>query len=314
VKEEQRSFRVGLFVLAGIALGVVFVVLLGGRNVFTRPSLLETYFDESVQGLDVGSPVMVRGVQIGRVREIGLVSRYYDLGAIERSFDARQKVRVVMELGEPPDEEGLRYMIEHGLRLRLAAIGITGQSYIEADFLDPAKNPPMTIGWEPEYTHVPSSPSTIKSIASAAERIAEKLDKAEIEALLQEVRDLVENLNGLVVAVKQDVDAFDAGAINAGAVALIDDLRRTTGRIDAALEAGDLAKVSADARHAIEQFDRTLVALRRAIDGSRDDFELALENLRVASENVRAATEDARSYPSLLLLGAPPEAGPVTPR
>jgi paraquat-inducible protein B len=161
---------------------------------------------------------------------------------------------------------------------------------------------------------VPSAPSTIKSIATAAERIAEKLEKAELDALMREVSALVGNLNGLTLALKKDVDAFDAAAINVRATALLDDLRRTAGRVDAALEAGDFAKVSADARHAMEQFDRTLVSLRRAIDGSRDDFEQALENLRVASENLRATTETARSYPSLLLLGEPPSPGPVSPK
>jgi phospholipid/cholesterol/gamma-HCH transport system substrate-binding protein/paraquat-inducible protein B len=314
MSQEQRNFRVGLFVLAGIALVVVFVVLLGGRNFFSRPELVETYFDESVQGLDVGSPVMVRGVQIGRVKEIGLLGRYYDLGAIEQSFDARQKVLVLMELGYRMDLESLEYMIEHGLRLRIAALGITGQSYIEADFLDAEKYPLMPISWEPEHIYVPSAPSRIESIATAAERIAEKLENAEIDALIREVGALVANLNGLALSVKKDVDALDASEIQSRTTALLDDLRRTTGQIDAALEQGNFAKVSSDARHAIEQFDRTLVSLRRAIDGSRDDFEQSLENLRVASENLRAATETARAYPSLLLLGSPPEQGPVSPK
>ena len=64
---EARYFRVGLFVLVGVALIGSCTVILGGRGLFKDPILLETYFDESVQGLEVGSPVKLRGVQLGTV-------------------------------------------------------------------------------------------------------------------------------------------------------------------------------------------------------------------------------------------------------
>ena len=47
------------------------MLALGAGNVFKRTVTIETYFDESVQGLDVGSAVKYRGVQIGRVTRIG---------------------------------------------------------------------------------------------------------------------------------------------------------------------------------------------------------------------------------------------------
>jgi ABC-type transporter Mla subunit MlaD len=68
--------RVGLLVITGIALLVGAVMFLGGNQIrHGRP--YETYFRDSVQGLDVGAPVKYRGVTIGAVTEIGLTSAVY---------------------------------------------------------------------------------------------------------------------------------------------------------------------------------------------------------------------------------------------
>ena len=57
----------------------VLLVMLGGGSLFQKPIIVETVFDESVQGLDVGSPVKLRGVIIGEVRSIGFTYTRYQL-------------------------------------------------------------------------------------------------------------------------------------------------------------------------------------------------------------------------------------------
>ena len=48
-------------------------------------------------------------------------------------------------------------MITKGLRVRLASQGITGAAFLEADYIDPEKFPPMEIIWEPKTYYVPFS-------------------------------------------------------------------------------------------------------------------------------------------------------------
>src|SRR3954466_11854994 len=76
--------RVGLLILGGLGLLVAMIWFLGGAEI-NRGTLYESYFSESVQGLEVGAAVKYRGVTIGRVSEIGLVSAAYGQGmAIEK--------------------------------------------------------------------------------------------------------------------------------------------------------------------------------------------------------------------------------------
>ena len=67
---ETKFFKLGAFVLAGVAVAVGAVVVLGAGSLMRKKVLAESYVDESVQGLDVGAPVKFRGVTVGRLDDV----------------------------------------------------------------------------------------------------------------------------------------------------------------------------------------------------------------------------------------------------
>ena len=113
-----------------------------------------SYFSESVQGLEVGAPVKYRGVTIGRVTDIGLVSAEY---GGRQPIDAASATPIgwcscaivvdTTKIGQMPDTAEA---VALGLRARLASQGITGLSYLELDFVDPARYPALDVPWPPK--------------------------------------------------------------------------------------------------------------------------------------------------------------------
>ena len=91
-------FRLGLFVLVGLALIVAGVVVLGAGALLRPTILAETYFNESVQGLDVGAPVKYLGVEIGKVSWIGFVPAKYQMTNVDESVRFGQLVMVEVSL------------------------------------------------------------------------------------------------------------------------------------------------------------------------------------------------------------------------
>ena len=65
MSNQANYYKIGLFVVLGVAIAIVSVVILGAGSIFEKSIVMETYIDGSVQGLDVGSAVKFRGVQIG---------------------------------------------------------------------------------------------------------------------------------------------------------------------------------------------------------------------------------------------------------
>src|SRR5699024_10296124 len=72
VASKTNHWKLGLFVVAALAIALATVVALGLRRLNRAADPLVTYFDESVQGLDVGSPVKFRGVTLGNVQSISV--------------------------------------------------------------------------------------------------------------------------------------------------------------------------------------------------------------------------------------------------
>jgi hypothetical protein len=95
---KSSYFKLGLFVLGAVLLGVAGILVLGAGALMRETIDLETYLDESVQGLSVGSPVKERGVQIGIVKEIDFARNSYALNSEEDPKNYGRYVVVKMSL------------------------------------------------------------------------------------------------------------------------------------------------------------------------------------------------------------------------
>ena len=317
MSEQARNFRVGVFVLLGIlAVGGV-AVLLAGEGLFAPRVRFESYFDEAVTGLEVGSPVRYRGVRIGVVTSIGLVENYYDFPNDEERLRYGQRVSILMELVINREEdrelrdlsyeehrERLEEMVERGLRLRLTQSGITGVAFIQADLLDPKQHQPMKITWEPRHIYIPSTPSTIATLTTAAERFAQSISKVDVEELAQNLAGLLDNLTDAT-------EELDLGSLEREFTTVLSELRETNQVMRSQIEAMNLPEVGARMAETLEEANAAVLRVQRMLDGSRYDLEMVLENTRVATENLRDLTETLKGQPSLLLRGSPPEARTV---
>lgn len=84
---RSREYKVGAFVLAGMAaIGTVVFMIGEERQLFKKKLEYETSFTD-VQGLSAGSPVRMGGVDIGRVVKVG-----YDAAPADREIHVRMAV------------------------------------------------------------------------------------------------------------------------------------------------------------------------------------------------------------------------------
>ena len=121
---DTNRWKLGLFVVVGLGVMTAGLALLGAAR-FTRPVFRAvTYFDESVQGLEVGSPVKYRGVLIGTVEEISIAPNLRHVKvAADVYLDTLEQLGITRPAGEVPVEQDY---VPIGVRAQLVASGITG--------------------------------------------------------------------------------------------------------------------------------------------------------------------------------------------
>jgi len=340
--EETRYRRLGVFVFAALALIVGVLFLLGGRSLFQPTYSFETYFNDSVAGLEVGSPVRFRGVPLGQVSEILPSSTEYEWDVpVEKRRDYIV-VRATISQNREWIERIRRQagdMIKAGLRAQTQLAGITGQQYLGLDILNPQQYPPLPFEWKPKYIYVPSAPSLTSQIIANVQHFLANLDKLDLQALERNVNALLENLNNKISEVPVAELSAEASAVLTDARTTINHLdgiltkpdipvflrnvAQASGRLDGLL--GDpgmkqtidnVAEVSVRLRRfaASGELDRTvrrIDELSSRLDGTvrdnRYDVRVIVQDLRVAADNIRSLSDYLKRNPAGVLLGGPPE-------
>ena len=326
----RHHFRLGLFILGGLAALVAALLILTAGNLL-RPSIqIETYMDSSVQGLEIGAPVKFRGVTIGEVTNLTFTSVVYEADVVPR--DRKRYVMVRARLY--PDrfaasaQEGefrvdvFQTLIDAGLRVRMAAQGITGMNYLEADFADPEVHPPLAHDWEPEAIYIPSAPSTAMQFLEYAERFMRRIDGLDIEGV-------VDNLTNLLVTVETTIGELDAGRLADQADEMIEELKTTTRTANRVMESVERlvehpdtqalpsetraalrelreTAEAADVGRLVDRMDSMVERLNRGMDVSEGKLLETLDELQAAISGLRSLSDDVRRNPGGALFGAPP--------
>ncbi len=70
MSKKINTTSIGLFIVVGVALGVIGLLLLSSSKLFSRTDEMIVYFDKSLDGLNEGAPVKYRGVTIGHVKRV----------------------------------------------------------------------------------------------------------------------------------------------------------------------------------------------------------------------------------------------------
>jgi paraquat-inducible protein B len=335
--DKTAFLRVGLLLVLG-AIGVVALLLFLGRGRVRNGEILETYFPESVEGLTVGSPVKYRGVALGQVTEIGLVSATYGRtqpGEFSPSSFGLVLVRFVIDparLGEAPDPQEA---IKLGLRIRIATQGITGLTYLELDFVNARQFPAMQVPWEPQHTYIPSMPSTFAQVQNAAQALLSKLTNVDLVALsgsLERVLDDVHlQLTGgdahvALTAVAELATNLRDTEKQADLPGLVADLRTTLAAVRNAADGpttrelltnGDraadrIAQAAARLPPLIAAVEQTVRRINSDVADIHSDLAPILRDAQAAVSNLRDASESLRRYPAGVLLGGPPPRGAET--
>jgi len=308
---------IGLFVTIGILIGMVAVVWLGASKYFEKGATYVTYFDESVQGLQLDSAVKYRGVEAGRVEKI-------------RVAPDNRLIEVIMKIN-------LRGKLEREYVAQLKAAGITGIVFVELDRKESDKpdiSPKITFA--SEYPVISSKPSDVKQLLTGIDNVIQSLNKIDTQGISDQIKSTLKVLESVVASVDNVVGSVekalgtgkleeavvevrntllkvqnfvsdaqkDLQAMNLGKSGT--NIENATARLDKIMNSGEIEAVLDEVRDAAKKMNQLVEGLDKRGLAITNNIKGTSENLKRASESLEMLIDRVYASPSDLLFGEPP--------
>lgn len=301
MSKSGNPFLVGLFVIGAAVLAVLAVLFFGTGTFLARPPTSIMYFEGNVNGLRVGAPVTLRGVQVGEVTSVKLLAREDDLSflvPVVVKFDGVSLERLERQKIAPTDF--LSALVKKGLRAQLQLQSIvTGLLFVNLDFFPETEA--RFVDTQREIPEIPTVPSRFEELSRQFDTLP--------------IKETVERLNRALEAVATILSSEDAHQFFGKANTVLDEMRTSLSDLDAILEAvredagptaESLRKAAAAAADAAEKAG-TLLDQGQSLIGEDSTFRYQLEDTLQSFDRTLRSTRGLVEYldrhPEALIFG-----------
>jgi paraquat-inducible protein B len=332
MSKQASKTLIGAFVLGALVLIVAGAVVFGSGKFFKVVYKNVMFFEGSVKGLQIGAPVMFRGVQVGYVTNIVLRVNKKDLTAFIPVYTEIYPQKIVPIEDKPSyDEQYLQALIEKGLRAQLQLQSfVTGQLVVNIDF-HPG-TPIMLVGLEKKYPEIPTVPSSIAKLTKSFEElplneIADRLNETlaginklvnsrDLQASIGSLNQLLKNTDVLVKHLNTEVGPLASDIRGTADVA-----RATFAQAEKTLrfDEGVPGEIASSIKETMSSAQATLKETHEAVDNinriavknANLGYEIGrtLEQITELSRSIRVLADYLGRHPDALLRGKSPSKG-----
>jgi paraquat-inducible protein B len=323
MSKKVSKTAIGAFVLGAIVLLVGAVLVFGAGKLFTKEHVYVTYFEGSVKGLSVGSPVMFRGVKVGSVQDITIV--------VDPTNSNKLIIPVIFTL-DPTKFQGTRAefqrearriekAVELGLRTQLGMQSfVTGQLMVSLDFF-PDK-PARYVGLYKQYPEIPSIPTPLEELQKTVENLPfkemveslnntlasidrlvndleERKTMQSVDGALKDTRALMQNLDRRMGTLAANLEQA-ARSADAALVETKDTMVTVGGNLNEVL--AEVQTTLASAQSALKNSEKTMLAYGED-SPMASQMNRTLRDLSAVTRSLRQVSDYLERHPEALLRG-----------
>lgn len=321
---------IGAFLVGAAVIVVASAAVLAGSSWLQQHTGFESYFSESINGLEIGAPVKFQGVPVGTVTGILIqIDRQNQTFQVPVQYEVdltmlRTARGTYVDLA---DSTVRATQIAQGLRVQLQMESIvTGQLYLELSY-DTAAAPPQLEPRETRFPELPTTPSLMAALGTGAGSVVADVIKVlfQVNKILGEI-DMPE-INAAVVATAQSVQRLvDAPEIRA-ALRQVPEVTAQVTRTMTAVEKlavtteGAVGPLAIQAERATTELASSLQAMRKTLEETQGllsmdagigyEIQAVLASMKQAADALQLLATTLEQSPDILLRGKrPPETKP----
>lgn len=277
---KNPSLAIGAFIVGAILLVFVALLFFSGGRLFADKERVIMHFEGSVQGLQVGAPVKLKGVVLGEITDIHLDFQS-DNQTVVTVVIADLVMKRINSMGANVKGEFIDEAVKNGLRAQLNYQSLlTGLLYVELDFY-----PDSEIQLQQLQNKYPEIPTR----ATSFEEITKSIQELDLKGLIDNLNSLTQQIGNIVGNgdVQQAVENFNRVAVS---------IEKTSASLDS--EIGVLSKnlngTLTEVNLLVKELNTQAPRLAESLDNSLQELHSSLESFNQAAENVEHVfSEDA---------------------
>lgn len=205
MSKPVNKTAIGAFVVGAILIAAATLAVMGSGTFFAQKRYCVSFFEGSVQGLSVGAPVKLRGVEVGTVTKIQLtVSAVEEDGKTTRQFSIPVFYELYdqqfsnKELSNADFKKIMEHMVRNGLRAQMQMQSIiTGQYFVQLDFYP--NDAPVFV-----YESMVNKPEDmenvmeIPAVTTGLAKLSQTINKLPLEDMLNRLNDSLKGLENIL--------------------------------------------------------------------------------------------------------------------
>lgn len=317
MSKQANKTLIGGFVVGAVAILVVAVAVFASLDFLKKRQKYIIYFESSVYGLNVGAPVVFRGVEVGQVTDVYMQFEAKHMtirtpvlieigGSRIEILDEKNQEKIVNLYREKP-KILIADLIKKGLRAQLGMQSIvTGKLMVTLDFFP--KKSPRFVDVLHQYPEIPTVPTTVqmlqeslrelpiqritKALLSTLENMQRFTNSQEMKESIQKLNSLLGNVDNLISHLDQKVDP------------LASDMAATAAEARSTL--AQTRKAIASAQGALENASGLLAGVKDEAEGlpkMQYEFTAAMREFANAASSFRVFIDYLERHPEMLLRG-----------
>lgn len=265
---KPKSAAIGAFIVGAIILVFVALIFFSGGQLFSHKERVIMYFDGSVQGLQVGAPIKLKGVVLGEITDIQINFQSDDKNVLT-AVTAELALQRINRKGTHVDQAFFEDAIATGLRAQLKYQSfLTGLLYVELDFFP--DSPAQIYGFQDKILELPTK-------GTEFEEISKNLQDLNIKGIIDNLDRLTADVSRLVASgsveqtlgsVKNAADSIEqtAAGLRTDVNSISTQLNKTTQELTVLLKslnqqapviASNLNETLTQLQHSMDQFKNT---------------------------------------------------------
>ncbi|MEA2062204.1 MAG: MlaD family protein [Gemmatimonadota bacterium] len=288
---RKAEVKAGAWILIAGLIGAAFLVAVTGERFWVKLDHYRVRL-QYVGGLEVGSPVRMGGLLVGKVSDMQFLGG--DQGGLE--------LTLTVDEGLPLKANTVAY---------LSFISITSEQHLELE-TSPEPAPLLESGDLVPSKELTTMDQVMEHVGGLGDSLAVILGRVNMllnPDNLTQVDSIIRGVNHMIQRSSEDMAATFAGArkVTGTLDTLLHDIdnlvKKSDPRVLALLE--EASRMLGDARATLAGMDTSLANMDRFMLGNAGEIRLLLDNLSQTSQNLKELSQAVKDNPFLLIRAIP---------